>query len=1271
MSYSQNKEEINKVVQVNSLNNRGRFFLRTEDYERAKECFLGVLEVDEENMDALINLLLLERGLKSIDQVIDYYRNLFIIDKSEKVEACEYGLDLIEQFKEEYYVENYLSKEEIGELFEYKEEITYDSRLSNRETQRQLIEEEINRNPYLSKLKEMEDPQAREIIKKILEPYDKKLEEAKNADQFARMKIATNYRRFIEKQSEEVRRLAKEAEERKESDYNAAVEAYHRAEEIEDLEGVIEDLKKFEGYKEADEYIKNCKDKIEDIRSRLKAVENQNKVRELLNSAKEGLKNGDFEKADELYFEVISKDAENPEAYLGILLAENEVIDKEDLFNVYFKTDYSKSEVKAIGESNDTIEKYIDKYYLPNYLEKEEIRRLFSYKDFYYDSFLESANERKEELKKEFERNQTISWLMEHEDPFTSDLYRELNEKYDQQIEEFKQKDELEAVNKTIKYQRFLKNTTREVKQKYEDAIKKKEEDYQHVKEVLESSDSIKEVKDAKKILNDLGEYKDSKDLLFEALNKIEELKIIEKEAEFRKELDGYVQEAKELLKEDKFEEADRLFQKVYSFDDENVEARIGLLMVENNCHDINELIESYRKQYSTSQFDNNSELINGKTLIDSHIQNMADKYSVPGRLERSTIINLYNNEEIFYKSTVSKLEGLLETLEDDIAIDENLSWICERENNELAAFFKELKKKIEKAIRNARKEDVANQKKIREEYKSYAKQIDEAVIDLYIRIKRPEEEAEEAVEAKEEPTSLDELASLHNLNLEVEHLEIPKLKKEEEIKEVKVEEVEEEKQEEVPVEDRKFKFNVSGLFNKLKENKQQEEERKLAEEQERIRTEEALRARFILEMEQEEKARRKNEETVKEPEPKIEIPEEKPVIEEPQRVEPEPVIEKPKKQEEELEHTTSMPFVIQRPKPIPTITKSEPEKEQVQAPAQIKEEVKKEEAPVTEKETRKQRKERKKKEKAQNEPGSSRIIFVMLAVILVLSGIIGNIVYRTVIRPNNLYNEALELIETQQYNRAIEIFEELGDYKDSAQLINETYYKKAMSLYEQDNAAGALDVLKNLNSEESKNKIKEIKSEIINKAGIGDTIIFGEYEQDGDKDNGREYIEWEVLDIEENRLLIISKYCLDVQKYNDTSEESDWKSSSIRSWLNGRFAANAFDSEDPAKVVITNLYSISNSDEEDQITNDRIFLLGSEDVEKYYPQKEDRMCQASENLINSNLYIDGNGNCSWWLRDGITEDSYSALIIDSSGEIMESMYELSNAIRPVMWITK
>ena len=1263
MSYSQNKEEINKVFQINSLNNRGRFFLRTEDYEKAKECFLGVLEIDEENMDAIMSLFLLERGFKSVDQAVEYYRNLYTIEQVEKVEACEIEKELIEQFKTEYSVDGYFSKEEIGGLFEYDEDLTFESKLSGYEKQKQLIDDEIEKNISLSKLSKSEDPEAKEIIRRILEPYNTKIEEARNADQYAKIKVATNYRRFIEKQSEEVKELSKKAQERKDNDYNAAIELFYQAEEIDDFERAMEIFRSFEGYKEADEYIKNCQEKIDDIKSRLKAIENQNKVREYLNEAVERLKNGEFEKADELYFKVISIDSDNNDAYLGTLLAENEISSKEELTNIYFKTDYTPIKTKAVSESTDTIEKYADKYYLPYYLEKEDIRKLFSYTDFEFESYLDSVVKKKEELKKEFERNQAIAWLMEHEDPFITGLYRELNDKYDQQIEEFKEKDELETVNKTIKYQRFLKNSTREAKQKYENALKKKEEDYQNARETLNTSKSVKEIKDIKKTLNNLGDYKDSQDLLFEALTKIEELKIVEKEEEFKKELNNYIEEAKEYLKQEKFEDADLLFQKVYSFDDENVEARIGLLMVENNCHDVDELIEKYKDLYSIEQFDDDGELVNGKSMIDGHIQAMADKYSVPGRLERSVIINLYNNEDIYYRSIVSKLEELQETMNDDIAIDENLSWLCEKEDNQISEFFKQQTLDIQKAIKNAKKEDIANQKRIKEEFKIYARHIDEAVIDLYKKIKKPTEGEEESIELPEEPTTLDELATLHNLNLEIESLEIPTLKREEEDEE-RVEEsglVEEETVEE----DKKLKFNILGLFNKLKENKEQEDERKLAEEQERIRVEEALRARLTLELQEKERSKPKEEPVKEQPKPV------KPIIEEPWMLDNafEPVAEKTNKEETRPEYIEPKPFVIQRPKPVieeikpePKIVEPEPTKEEKQT-----EEIK----PVIEEKPKKAKKEKKKKEKTKDETKNSRILIIMGVVIVVLSALVGSIVYRTIIKPNNLYNEALELVEAQWYDQAIEIFEKLGDYKDAAELINDTYFKKAMSLYEKGDSLTALKVLKNMNTDESKAKIKEIKEKIITGADVGDTIFFGEYEQDGDKENGREYIEWEVLEAEDNKLLIISKYCLDVQKYNDASETADWKSSSIRSWLNGRFAANAFDNEDPAKVVITNLYSVSDSDEEDQITNDRIFLLGSEDIEYYYPEEKDRLCQAATSLQETNLFIDGNGNCSWWLRDGVTEDDRSALIVDSSGIIMESMYEISNAVRPVMWITK
>ena len=41
----------------------------------------------------------------------------------------------------------------------------------------------------------------------------------------------------------------------------------------------------------------------------------------------------------------------------------------------------------------------------------------------------------------------------------------------------------------------------------------------------------------------------------------------------------------------------------------------------------------------------------------------------------------------------------------------------------------------------------------------------------------------------------------------------------------------------------------------------------------------------------------------------------------------------------------------------------------------------------------------------------------------------------------------------------------------------------------------------------------------------VGDSFTFGSYEQDNDLNNGTEPIEWQVLAIENNRALLISRY--------------------------------------------------------------------------------------------------------------------------------------------------
>lgn len=63
-------------------------------------------------------------------------------------------------------------------------------------------------------------------------------------------------------------------------------------------------------------------------------------------------------------------------------------------------------------------------------------------------------------------------------------------------------------------------------------------------------------------------------------------------------------------------------------------------------------------------------------------------------------------------------------------------------------------------------------------------------------------------------------------------------------------------------------------------------------------------------------------------------------------------------------------------------------------------------------------------------------------------------------------------------------------------------------------------------------------KNELLQSAQIGDYIYFGVYEQDNDEENGKEKIEWIVIDKSDNKLFVISKYVLDCQVYNATSED-------------------------------------------------------------------------------------------------------------------------------------
>lgn len=93
----------------------------------------------------------------------------------------------------------------------------------------------------------------------------------------------------------------------------------------------------------------------------------------------------------------------------------------------------------------------------------------------------------------------------------------------------------------------------------------------------------------------------------------------------------------------------------------------------------------------------------------------------------------------------------------------------------------------------------------------------------------------------------------------------------------------------------------------------------------------------------------------------------------------------------------------------------------------------------------------------------------------------------------------------------------------------------------------------------------------------VGNKVLFGRYEQDGDLENGPEPIEWEIIVDDYRRsyskgeqwMLLVSTKALDSKVYHDKLEEGiTWENCWLQSWLNDDFYNSAFDEDEKKKLV-------------------------------------------------------------------------------------------------------
>ena len=279
------------------------------------------------------------------------------------------------------------------------------------------------------------------------------------------------------------------------------------------------------------------------------------------------------------------------------------------------------------------------------------------------------------------------------------------------------------------------------------------------------------------------------------------------------------------------------------------------------------------------------------------------------------------------------------------------------------------------------------------------------------------------------------------------------------------------------------------------------------------------------------------------------------------------------------------------------------------------------------------------------------RLAAAAAAAILLIAGYLA---ITRIILPERKYQSALALIQEEKYGEAAAILTGIPGYKDTDSLL------------------ASNDAL-----------AREAKRQSFQT--VGNTVLFGAYPQTEAGDDSTP-IEWIVLDTQEEKSLLISKYGLDAQQYHTDRNDITWETCSLRAWLNGEFLQKAFSEEEQKQILTT---TVDNSREQacrgglkqDQnTTQDKIFLLSYAETARYFGDPSSDSDRArimptpyaiKNGAFSYNNYKTAGGYLAgyWWLRTPGAVRTFPSLIFPDGSLYHNYDNVVTLVVRPVFWI--
>jgi len=209
--------------------------------------------------------------------------------------------------------------------------------------------------------------------------------------------------------------------------------------------------------------------------------------------------------------------------------------------------------------------------------------------------------------------------------------------------------------------------------------------------------------------------------------------------------------------------------------------------------------------------------------------------------------------------------------------------------------------------------------------------------------------------------------------------------------------------------------------------------------------------------------------------------------------------------------------------------------------------------------------------------------------------------------------------------------------------------------IFNKKNIFNDLLINNNINNHESYNQEKYI---IINnkKYYTNQLFIFGCWKN--------RPLEWIILDIIDDKMLIITKDCLINFPYHDIHENITWSQCTLRKQLIPNLLNQIFTDNEKEKILYSEISNINNrvySTPSGFNTIDTMFLLDIDEAKTYFQYDEIRISHINNNTA------------AWWLRTPGKDNTYASMVVGGGGVniIGYNVNMQDGSVRPALWYKK